>query len=110
MSFSIRTVGDRVDLGANLVEARLSFFGKAGVCEKLAASSVKSTEGANRSKIAGIFDDMLQAFACHLIQTAHIVQPAARPHPGRKRDYAASKAGKLTQGQIRIASPMRRTD
>lgn len=43
MSFSIRTVGDRVDLGANLVEARLPFFGKAGVCKKLAASSVKST-------------------------------------------------------------------
>jgi hypothetical protein len=82
MSFSICNVGDHVDVGANVVEARLPFFDSVGSAK-------------NRSKHR---------------QMAHAVQPAALPHPGRKRDSAASRAGKLAQEQLRIASPMRRTD
>jgi hypothetical protein len=80
MSFSIGNVGDCGDLGANLVEAL--------------------RDGIGLRKIRGEQRQM----------QGHVVQPAARPHLGRKRDCVASKAGEPTQGQLRIASPMRRTD
>jgi hypothetical protein len=84
MSFSIGNVGDCGDLGANLVEARLPLL----------------RDGISLRKIRGEQRQM----------QGHVVQPAARPHLGRKRDCVASKAGEPTQGQLRIASPRRRTD
>jgi hypothetical protein len=83
MSFSIRNMGGCLGLGATLVDARLPFL-----------------DGVRAAKNPGK----------HRQMQAHAVQPAARPHPGRKRDYTASKSGKLTHGQLRIASPMGRTD